>query len=287
MTCLLDHNAINHCCLSVALQCLKTLTTMPKQRNWISEENIFRVLVQLLPYASSVIGLECTMDVLRVVLSLLEDELLQDRVKLSQKILSDLSSAISRVWISRHKQESIVQLARRALITINPHYDTEEEVEGGVESTEDCDRNQMAPSKGLEFGETNRETRPAADSCHPENSLGPPVKSNVYRARNVRQKKPSTLVLSKDMYLPRFEERRCAYYPHCIRAAKDCHGWTMGTCTMTSLTPEQEDELKLWKRQMNQQRKAATEANRREGLGKVHHDRRQFAKEDIVNEASL
>lgn len=143
MTCLLDHNPMNNDNLHVALQCLKTITTVQKQRNIICDEDMLRDLLQLVPYASRLIGFELIMNLLRIYVALLEDGALQQRVKLSEKLRTDLSEAIARVWIAWHRQESIVQLARRALVAINPDYDTVEEVDdeatGPVTSSQTVD----------------------------------------------------------------------------------------------------------------------------------------------------
>lgn len=154
-TCLKDREPLNYGNVGIALRCLKRITAVPSQRNAISNTLIHEELTKLVewPVASRVLGYENIENILYILVILLEDQPLMDRVKPSEELLLKLSKAAASIWISWSKQERIVQLARRVLVAVNPnghiHDDDEEELDDNESDADDSGYAEAAPTSHL------------------------------------------------------------------------------------------------------------------------------------------
>eukprot|EP00977_Amphora_coffeiformis_P006088 scaffold1314_cov158-Amphora_coffeaeformis.AAC.20 len=137
LSCLKDRDPLNYVNVGIALRCLKYLTAVESQRNAVLDTAIHEELIKLIewPVASRVLGDQNIENIFQILAVLLEDEALLARAKLSNELLSKLSKVAASIWITWSKQESIVQLARRVLVAVNPDCDSHDEEEEDEEES--------------------------------------------------------------------------------------------------------------------------------------------------------
>ena len=135
-----DRDPLNYSNVGIALRCLKYLTAVESHRSAIIDTTIHEELTRLIewPVASRVLGCQNIENIFQILAVLLEDESLLTRAKLSTKLVSKLSKVAASIWITWSKHESIVQLARRILVAVNPNCDSHDEDEDEESSVEDA-----------------------------------------------------------------------------------------------------------------------------------------------------
>lgn len=155
LTCLMDRDPCNYTNLGLALTSLQKLTATEHQRAQITVDEeaikIYQAMIKLVewPVASRVLGAANITNVFSVLVALLEDDRL--RATATADLLSKLSTVSASIWILWNKDETIVALARRALVAINPHYDSEDDEEETEDSTDNdhCSRTE-SPVAGVQ-----------------------------------------------------------------------------------------------------------------------------------------
>ena len=168
LTCLKDRDPFNYTNLGLALTSLQMLTATAPQRTHMAapEETtkIYQSLIKLVewPVASRVLGAANIAHVFAVLVALLEDARL--RANTPAHLLSKLSTVAASIWMSWKSDETIVSLARRALVAINPHnYDSQDD-EGEDHDDEENDEEHCSTTVESPI-ETLQDTLPASVSA--------------------------------------------------------------------------------------------------------------------------
>ena len=139
----MDRDPCNYTNLGLALTSLQQLTSTEHQRAQITLDEeaikIYQAMIKLVewPVASRVLGAANIANVFSVLVSMLEDDRL--RATATADLLSKLSTVSASIWILWNKDENIVALARRSLVAINPHYDSEDDDEETKDVTDNDD----------------------------------------------------------------------------------------------------------------------------------------------------